>query len=180
MSRASGSCPVAEGVSHAAKRMAGGALLPHLGNPRDRGWGAPQERTTTAGRVIGAVGDIPALIAWWSVLLPAAGLSSPKRQRRWPEGPGFTDQRRGADNRTCDRTTHPTSAVAPSALRHGASCSRFLCASSKPLTLILIDAPATRIAAPPNGAAVFQFRNSGWRSGLTSDASRLTGGRLSG
>jgi hypothetical protein len=31
----------------------------------------------TAGS-IGAVGDIPALIAWWNLLLPSIGLSSPQ------------------------------------------------------------------------------------------------------
>ena len=54
-------------------------------------------------RVIGTVIDIPALIAWAERAARRHRSVKPaSRQRRWPEGPGFTDRWRGADNRTCD------------------------------------------------------------------------------
>jgi hypothetical protein len=44
-------------------------------------------------RVIGAVIDIPALIAWAERAASRRRSVKPaSRQRRWPEGPGFTDR----------------------------------------------------------------------------------------
>jgi len=36
---------------------------------------------------------------------PPSGCQARSRQRRWPEGPGFTARWWGADNRTCDQIT---------------------------------------------------------------------------
>jgi hypothetical protein len=47
---------------------------------------------------------------------PPSGCQARSRQRRWPEGPGFTARWWGADNRTCDQINpHPT--AAPPVLR---------------------------------------------------------------
>jgi len=64
---------------------------------------------------------------------PPSGCQARSRQRRWPEGPGFTARRRGADNRTCDQRTR----TQPLHLRffaHRSSSSPSLRGFSQPLT----------------------------------------------
>ena len=74
----SGTCP--RSGAGLARGEAGGREEPVGSSWAIRGIsGVAAERTMTAyGRVIGAVIDIPALIAWRNVLLPAIGLSSPQ------------------------------------------------------------------------------------------------------
>ena len=97
--------------------------------------------------VIGAVIDIPALIAWVeraasrrrSVKPAAANGGGPQGQALQTDGGEQTIELAIGQRGTI-------SAAAPPALRDEASCSSSLCASSKPPTLILIDATAMRIA----------------------------------
>jgi len=75
---------------------------------------------------------------------PPSGCQARSRQRRWPEGPGFTARRWGADNRTCDQRAH----TQPLHLRFFAHRSssfaifaRILTAANKWYGADLIDAP---------------------------------------
>ena len=67
---------------------------------------------------------------------PPSGCQARSRQRRWPEGPGFTARWWGADNRTCDQITR----TQPLHLRffaHRSSSSPSLRGFSQPLTRII-------------------------------------------